>query len=236
MPIVVFLAGLLLVVFASRTLWVHWREDVTARNEYEDLRSDFESAARPPSPELPSAEAPPHRIDMSGFSALNSDFVGWISIPGTAVSYPIVQGADNDHYLDTTFRGEPNPAGAIFMDYRMGQAFDTPITMLHGHNMRDGSMFASLHSFLDPAFLRDYSLITVVTAEGETLVYEVFAARRMSAWDPIYSLDFNDAVTLELFAEAPAGTGRVLLLSTCASGGDHNARVVVYAALQGGGS
>ena len=228
MPIAVFLMGLSLVVFAGGTLWLGWRDDVSARNEYADLRSNFESSA-----ELPSGEPTDARIDMSYFSAINPDFVGWIAIGGTSVSYPVVQGQDNEQYLGITFQGERNPAGSVFMDYRMRQAFDTPITMLHGHNMRDHSMFAPLPQYLDPTFLADHLDITIVTADGRALVYEVFHARRTTAWDQIYTLSFNDTATIELFETAPDGTRQILLLSTCTSDGDRSARVLVYAALRG---
>jgi len=237
LPFVIFLAGLLLVVFASRSLWMGWRDDIAARSEYNELRRDFELQVEAPAENLPHIVEPPPEdlpdlLDMSAFIAINPDFVGWISIEGTSVSYPVVQGQDNALYLTTTFNGERNPAGAIFMDYRARNTFDTPITMLHGHNMRDGSMFASLPKFLDPAFLSDHPEIMIVTADGETLVYKIFYARRMSAWDPVYTLDFNYAATVELFSAAPADTSRILLLSTCTSDGDRNVRVLVYAALR----
>jgi len=230
LPLVVFLIGLLLVIFAARALWMGWREDVSARNEYADLRQSFELTE----PQIePLVEEPVDtRIDMSYFSAINPDFVGWLAIGGTELSYPVVQGQDNELYLSTTFHGERNPAGAVFMDYRMRQSFDTPVVMLHGHNMRDGSMFASLPKYLDPVFLDDHLDIVIVTAEGETLVYEVFHARRTNAWDSIYTLDFNSATTIALFETAPPETSRILVLSTCTSDGDRSARVLVYAALR----
>ncbi|MCL2568538.1 MAG: class B sortase [Oscillospiraceae bacterium] len=237
-PVAIFLAGLLMVVFASTVLWQDWRDDVSARNEYAALRTSFDRQferpiAQPSEPRPPgiSPDERPHdtRIDMSHFSAINPDFVGWISIAGTSVSYPIVQADDNVVYLDTTFSGERNPAGAIFMDFRTLETFAAPLTMLHGHNMRDGSMFAPLMDYLDPAFLDEHREITIVTADGEILVYEVFHVRWTNAWDRVYLLDPNEPATAAVFAAAPEGS-QVLLLSTCASDGDRNERLLVYAA------
>jgi len=247
-PVAVFLVGLLLVAFASRGLWTDWRNDVAARNEYTELRNNFEVVSealiRPPlappvttQPDEPDAEPPAEdeadrHIDMSLFTRINPDFVGWISIAGTSISYPVVQGPDNVVYLDTTFSGEWNPAGAIFMDYRTEEGFAAPLTMLHGHNMRDGSMFAPLMEYLDPAFLNEHSEIAIVTADGEILLYEIFRVRWTTAWDRIYLLDPNDPTTTAVFDAAPEWAGRILLLSTCASDGDRGARVLVYAAMR----
>ena len=57
-------------------------------------------------------------MDFSALRQQNPDVLGWILIPGTRVSYPVVQGTDNSYYLDHTWRGGKNSVGAIFMDYR----------------------------------------------------------------------------------------------------------------------
>ncbi|MCL2366631.1 MAG: class B sortase [Oscillospiraceae bacterium] len=260
-PFVVFLTGFVLVLFAAINLWMVRQNDAFARSEYDELRNSFERsiASRfehtivedepeytdghqalyepPEKPDLPLAPAESEhvsddtRIDMSFFSEINPDFVGWISIEGTSVHYPIVQGLDNNRYLGITFSGERNPAGTIFMDYRIIEGFDAPITILYGHNMRDGSMFASLLNYLEPEFMSSYPEITIVTADGTFLVYEVFRARRVTAWDSVYTLDFNDEAAVAFFETAPTDTSRVLLLSTCTGDGDRNARVLIYASL-----
>ena len=232
LPIVVFLAGLGLVVFASVSLWAGWAEDAAARGEYDSLREQMTAATEGDTHTDPPSGA---RVDMSYFTAINPDFVGWLSIAGMPISYPVVQGEDNAHYLHTTFRGEQNPAGAVFMDYRARQCFVSPVTILYGHNMRDGSMFGALIDYLDADFLREHPRLTIITADGDTLVYEVFYARRAGAWDDVYALDFNDAAqAAEFFATAPSGASRFLVLSTCEGGNDRNSRVVVYAALMEG--
>ena len=75
---------------------------------------------------------------------INPDCVGWIEIPGTNISYPIVQGRDNDHYLRLNFEGKYSVGGVIFLDHRCDSDFDRTNTIIYGHNMRDGSMFGSL--------------------------------------------------------------------------------------------
>ena len=52
------------------------------------------------------------------------------------VSYPIVKGTDNDHYLHYTFEGQQNAAGAIFMEHTNNSNFEDCNTIIYGHNMK----------------------------------------------------------------------------------------------------
>jgi len=217
--------GLSLAGFAIWGLWTDSRDDAAAQAEYTELQQDMS--------ELLVAESDTARLDMSRFARLNPDFAGWIIIDDTGIHYPIVRGADNDHYLHTTFLGEPNPAGAIFMDYRAVNGFDAPLTVLFGHNMRDGSMFAPLTAYLEMNLTAARPHITIITGQGEMLTYEIFHARMTDAWDDVYSLDFDDPATVAAhFAPtAPTGAQQFLVLSTCPPASNRPDRVLVYAAL-----
>ncbi|MCL2828132.1 MAG: class B sortase [Oscillospiraceae bacterium] len=233
--ILLFLVGLALVAFSGWQLIEGHREYATARTEYADLRTMVPSALPPTStptgPARPPSSAPESVVNpMTPFLEINPDFVGWIQVNGTAVDYPVVRGADNELYLHTTFTGTNNASGAIFMDYRSIDGFDAPAAVLYGHNMRDGSMFASLHQFLDPEFTHQYSEIAIITADGAPLVYRVFDAQLVSARDALFGLDFNDAgVVGEFFGVSSAD--RILVLSTCESGSNRDWRLVVFAVL-----
>lgn len=91
-------------------------------------------------------------VDFDALSAINSDIVGWIYIPGTPVNYPVVQTDDNTTYLKQLFDGTPNDSGAIFMDMA-----NTPPgmydqqTTLYGHHTYDGTMFRVIDSSTDQA-------------------------------------------------------------------------------------
>lgn len=113
-----------------------------------------------------------------GFGALleqNEDVVGWITIDGTQIDYPIVQAEDNFHYLTRNFYHEESRAGSIYMDYRNSVRVDSEQNVvLYGHRMRDGSMFENLTKYLDEDFFNEHR-----TIEFDTLydhyVGEVFA-------------------------------------------------------------
>ncbi|MCL2562722.1 MAG: class B sortase [Oscillospiraceae bacterium] len=217
--IFVFLFGFLLAAFASWQLLSGWREDANARREYAALRESIDLMQ-------PGTD----RLDMSGFIEQNSDFVGWIMMGGTSIDYPVVQAADNAAYLRTTFLGQANPAGSIFMDYRAVRGFDSPLTILYGHNMRDGSMFAPLHQFADVDFAEDYHAITIITAAGEILMYRVFDVRAAEAQDAVYALDpMDSSAVTAFFGDAPEETGRFLVLSTCADASNRDGRLLIFA-------
>jgi len=137
-------------------------------------------------------------IDWDALRAINPDIVGWIVVPGTDICYPIVQGTDNAWYLGYTFSEERNASGAIFLDSRNDSRFSDGHSLIYGHNMRDGSMFAQLHGFTGDRF-------EIHTPDEQVLEYEVFARQTVSATHHLYS-------TLDSVRE----DGReVVTLSTC---------------------
>jgi sortase B len=229
--------GFILTAFSSLFLIGDLKNDLKAQSEYESLRelagSVIVITLSPPIYEVYevynySCEEP-EQIDIAvsipDFAALaeiNPDIVGWIMIPGTNIDYPIVQCRDNDFYLHTTFGGARNPAGAIFMDYRT--TFDDAMRLIHGHNMRDGSMFSALNMFLCEDFSESFRDIIIITADEEIKTYTIFEVRPASAWDALYTLDFSDSDLFDM--------GQVLALSTCLEGGGRHDRLLVLARME----
>ena len=172
-----------------------------ARTEYADLREQFgipaPSYAHSDDSDDYSYEET-EGIDFDALRTINQNVVGWIVVPGTGISYPIVQGTDNRHYLHHTFAGERNASGAIFLDYRNSADFSDSRIIIHGHNMRDGSMFAPLHGWAGDRFM-------IHTQDG-VLEFEVFSRQTVAATHDIYQLHgTEDGV-------------QMMTLSTCVSG------------------
>ena len=118
-------------------------EYAEARNEYDKLRDIA----------IPSAEGENEEgIDFDALRSINPGVVGWIEAPGSRISYPIVQGTDNHHYLHHTFSGTRNSSGAVFLDYRDVPDF-SGLARVYAHNMRDGSMFNSLLNWRGDRFI-----------------------------------------------------------------------------------
>lgn len=111
--------------------------------------------------------------------AINDDVVGYIKIDGTAVDYPVVQCEDNEYYMDTDIYGNYLESGSIFMDYRDNfdpdESKQSQQIVLYGHNMLNGTKFASLHKYReDDSFYAESPIIDFNTNYVENK-YVIFA-------------------------------------------------------------
>jgi len=186
-------------------------------------------------PDMPAREPK----TMPDLSDKNPDYIGWIWVESTTIDYPIVQTTNNYKYLDTTFLGEKNRSGAIFMDSRSLDGFDG-FTILYGHNMRDGSMFAGLDRFIGLDLRDNHYEIIIYTPDGVRLVYRIFDAKVTNAYDGVFQLlDLAQETDEEQLSRQIAFddyfTGHdippdadILVLSTCTEGNRNN-RSVVFA-------
>lgn len=84
--------------------------------------------------------------------AINPDVFGWITVFGTYIDYPLLQGADNFHYVHTNARGEPARSGAIFLDVHNNQDLSDFNNIIYGHDMTRNAMFGQLARFEDEYF------------------------------------------------------------------------------------
>lgn len=179
------------------------------------------------------------KIDFKSLQEENPDTVGWIEIPGTVINYPIVKSVDNDYYLNRDFYGNDSKSGSIFMDYRNGGDFTNRHSILYGHHMRDGSMFAGLMAYKDSSFAAQNDIIFIDLPEGRT-IWQIFAAY-VTASDFYYIItDFPDESSFLSFLKTvegkssfqseirPNASDHLLTLSTCTYEYD-DARFVVHA-------
>ena len=177
----------------------------------------------------------------------NNDITAWISIPGTGLNYPVMHTPEEpEYYLYRNFDKEYSVSGVPFMDGKSSLDSPTDNLLIHGHNMKNGSMFAQLLSYKDEAFLRDHPSIDFYTFEGKQTydIVSVFPAAiynngksRISYHDFINAKDqaefdkyLADAKEISLF---DTGVGaqygdQLMTLSTC-SYHTTNGRFVVIA-------
>lgn len=181
-------------------------------------------------------------VDFQALQEVNSEVVGWIYGEGTAVNYPVAGGDDNEYYLNHLFGGERNMEGCIFLDHRNSRGFSDPNSILYGHHLRNGSMFASLTEYEDQEYYERHPEFLLMTPEADYRV-EVFAAYAAAVEDDAWRVDFETEEEALDWAEERIGkssirTGispekgdRILTLSTCCYEFE-DARFVVFGILR----
>ena len=86
-------------------------------------------------------------VDFEALRKSGPDIIGWISLPDSAINYPVTQADNNEYYLRHLYDGSYNKTGCLFADYENQADFSDRNTIIYGHNMRDGSMFAALNEY-----------------------------------------------------------------------------------------
>ena len=182
------------------------------------------------------------QMDLPALQQVNSDVIGWIAIPGTEISYPLVQGTDNDYYLTHTWNQNSSAVGAIFMDCRCSADFSGFNTIVYGHRMNNGSMFAALKHYKKQDFLQAHPQVYVTNASG-THAYRIYAAYEAALDGTAYYSAFSDETIKKTFIDegislsvirtgaAPTVNDHILTLSTC-TGNGHATRWVVQAVIE----
>ena len=191
---------------------------------------------------------PPHwaadrfpEVDFEKLGAINPDVAAWLILEDTQINYPVVQGGDNAFYLNHTFDGTRNKVGALFFDSNNTPGFADQNTIIYGHNMRDGSMFAALKNYQAQAFFDEHPYMLLLTPDGNYLV-EIFAAYATAVTADSWRHTFDDEVDFANWIDEAKNrsdftsdveilpSDRVITLSTCSYVFD-NARYVVVGRL-----
>ena len=183
------------------------------------------------------------KIDLGALRQVNSDVVGWMAIPGTQLSYPMVQRADNDYYLNHTWKNERNSVGAIFMECKVQGDMSDFNTIVYGHRMRNLSMFGSLRYYNDLEYLKEHPSV-YVAVDGAVYRYDIYAAYEVGLQTITYRLDVDtpeekeECIRFGLESSVidtgvvPTAEDKILTLSTC-TGRGHATRWVVQAVCRG---
>lgn len=185
-------------------------------------------------------------VDFSYLKEINPDIVAWIDLPDTSISYPVLQSGEDkkeDYYLHHNVDGSYGYPSSVYMQKTNSSDFCDSVTVLYGHNMKNGSMFAGLHSYKDADYFDTHSDIYVYTPTG-TKHYRVFA-----------SLFYDDSLILDAYQGFQTGEevkafykesvekannvnygvevnedSKILVLSTCEKG-QNDVRYLVEAVL-----
>ena len=163
---------------------------VSNANAVSDTASDLDTT--------PDFQCP---IDFESLWETNQDVYAWITIPGTAIDYPILQHeADDSYYLDYTIDGLKGYPGCIYTERVNSKDFTDNNTVIYGHNMKNGTMFAGLHKFEDADFFKEHKQVLIYTPERE-YDYTIFAAYIYDDRHLMYSFNFADEQVYATYLE-----------------------------------
>ena len=125
-------------------------------------------------------------IDLEACLAQNKDFVAWLSIPGTVISYPVVRSDDSEYYLSHLFSGKKSKLGCLFSLKSSDYQQPSQNIAIYGHHLsQSDAMFSTLIDYKQEAYCAEHSVITLDSIYGKRS-YRVFAVLNMkvSDWDP----------------------------------------------------
>ena len=185
-------------------------------------------------------------IDFPSLRTANEEIAAWLDIPGTEISYPILQSAvENGYYLNHDAEKNESAAGALFIDDYNQPDFSDLCCIIYGHHMRSGAFFGNLQQiYSDETSFEEHCEAVVYLPEGERH-YTVVCAVPYNDDHILYYNDFTDqtvyrAFMNELLETRELGSNfnssyeidpnqRLLILSTCLSGNSSRRYLVVYA-------
>ena len=172
-------------------------------------------------------ETAPKRVNFEELLNVNGDVTGWIYCPGTVIDYPVMHGETNDTYINTTYDRKWNNAGSIFVSAENARHFVDSNTVIYGHHMSSGSMFAILDHWQNATFWSEHPEIWLMTPTQDYKI-ELFSAYTTSANDDIYQFINAPAEDVLYFLEQVKSRSTVavnmdldpyanyVMLSTCA--------------------
>ena len=115
-------------------------------------------------------------VDFSTLKKTNPEIFGWLYVPDTNIDYPLLQSRErDDYYLHSDIYGNYLYAGSLYTEVCNSTDMDDRVTVIYGHNMIDGSMFANLHKFRDTDFFNKHSKFYIY-APNRKLTYQIVSA------------------------------------------------------------
>lgn len=178
----------------------------------------------------------PVSVDFDVLLQECSDIVGWLYCPDTPINYPVVQGEDNNQYLRTDLKGNYLISGTLFADCRNSAFGQDANYIVYGHNMKNGTMFASLTKYKSQTYYDTHPVLYFLTPQGNYII-ELVAGAVVKRDSDIYQPAPNASVLQAVLAKSTFRSAAVLVegdsiitLSTC-SYEFNNARYVLLGRL-----
>ena len=140
-------------------------------------------------------------IDFTMLSDEGVPAVAYLCSEGTVINYPVVQNIDNEYYMARGANGKKDENGAIYLDSRNSNEFLDEQIVIFGNPMADGSMFGSLLSYRDEAYLAEHPSMYLYTPHGNYRI-DIFASHTASPAMSNYPIWFTNAAARTDYIEA----------------------------------
>ena len=171
--------------------------------------------------------------------AINPDIFGWLTVYGTHVDYPLVQGLDNMHYVNTSAEGQYSLSGAIFLDTACSRDFADFNSLIYGHHMEKQAMFGEIGYFTDKSYFdaRKYGMLYY---GGQEHGLEFFAVVHADAYDDtVFRTGIENRIDQQAYLDMlleraiysreiqVTADDRIVLLSTCSASSTNGRDILI---------
>lgn len=216
-------------------------DETTLPNTTESTTFDADTAAKVDEQEFVHLAGDTYRNHVHDFKSLreiNSECIGWLSIYGTTIDYPVMHTPSNpEKYLNLNFYGDYSVSGVPFLD--AGCKLNGDNMIIYGHDMNAGTMFAPLLNYTSKSFAQQHSVIQLETEQG-VKKYSVYAVAKVKSNDMFYNLknapnkafleqkikDISQRALYTIGSQPKYGQ-KLITLSTCTNDGQDNRLIVI---------
>lgn len=215
-PVLIFFCLLLsaAAVLSGVNIYTELREQQKEKDDLVSISQIAEPTITVTQTESEPAEQSAVECNIQALITENADCIGWLSIDGTNISYPVMHTPEEPQkYLRRSFYGQYSQSGVPFLDGRCD--LQSTNLIIYGHNMRNGTMFSDLKRYVDRDFLNAHRTVKFETTDGVQtfIVTEALKTNTSDAW----------------YDRIAAEDGRQLILSTCYGSGK-DGRLLIIAA------
>lgn len=215
-PVLIFFCLLLsaAAVLAGANIYSELKERQKEKEDFAAVSQIAEPTVTTAQTESEPTERPAAERNIQALITENADCIGWLSIDGTNISYPIMHTpSDPQKYLRRNFYGKYSQSGVPFLDGRCD--IQSTNLIIYGHNMKNSTMFSDLKKYVNIEFLNTHRTVKFETVDGSRYytVTEVLKTNTSNAW--------YNRITCE--------DGRHLILSTCYGSGKDGRLLIVAA-------
>ena len=199
-------------VLAGANIYSELKERQKEKENFAAVSQIAEPTVTTAQTESEPTERPAAERNIQALITENADCIGWLSIDGTNISYPVMHTpSDPQKYLRRNFYGKYSQSGVPFIDGRC--SLQSTNLIIYGHNMKNGTMFSDLKRYVDRDFLNAHRTVKFETVDGI----------RCFTVTEILRTDITDAWYDRIAAEG----GRQLILSTCYGSGKDGRLLII---------